>query len=173
MIGILEKFKSSAPPPKAKQTSAAAAPASESVPPKDKSAKSEKKQSKAPEKTNKSTAKGLATKGSKTQKKGESSAAEVSSGGPLKFVPNGKEGRMKEEEKLKTIKWNFAQPRLEHIEQLKEQLVPCLSSDLHLQMFHDDFKKHIAALAILTQVFVNVYSFCKLLPKGAMFVLKH
>ena len=75
-----------------------------------------------------------------------------SSGAPLVFVPNGKESRMKDEEKMKTLKWNFASPRAEFIDQLKEQLQPCTSAALFTQLFHDDFKQHIAALGILTKV---------------------
>ena len=75
-----------------------------------------------------------------------------SSGAPLVFVPNGKESRMKDEEKLKTLKWNFASPRTEFIDQLKEQMQPCVSTALYSQLFHDDFKQHIAALGILTKV---------------------
>ena len=160
MVGILEKHRASAPPPKAKQPPpAAAAP----PPPEDKPAKQEKKQEKGADKTKSSSksatsGKGSATKG-KGQKKGGSSTAEVSSGAPLVYVPNGKENRMKDEEKLKTLKWNFNQPRSEHIEQLKEQLVPCVSADLHSQLFHDDFKKHITALATFTKVYQYTYSY--------------
>lgn len=152
MVGILEKHKASAPPPKTKQPPPAAA---EPPPPpaEDKPAKTEKKGADKTKSSSKSASasKGSATKG-KGQKKGGSSAAEVSSGAPLVYVPNGKESRMKDEEKLKTVKWNFNQPRSEHMDQLKEQLVPCVSSDLHSQLFHDDFKKHITALATLTKV---------------------
>ena len=75
-----------------------------------------------------------------------------SSGAPLVFVPNGKESRMKDEEKMKTLKWNFASPRAEFIDQLKEQMQPCVSAALYTQLFHDDFKQHIAVLGILTKV---------------------
>ena len=51
-----------------------------------------------------------------------------------------------------TLKWNFALPRSEHVEQLKEQLQPCVSSALFTQLFHDDFKHHLTALATLTKV---------------------
>ena len=74
------------------------------------------------------------------------------SGAPLIFVNNGKETRIRDEEKMKTIKWNFNQPRKEHIELLKDQLQPCVSSTIFTQLFHDDFKKHIAALDTLTKV---------------------
>ena len=59
---------------------------------------------------------------------------------------------MKDEEKMKTLKWNFASPRSEFIEQLKEQIQPCVSAAFYTQLFHDDFKQHIAALALLTKV---------------------
>lgn len=53
---------------------------------------------------------------------------------------------------LQTLKWNFPLPRSEHVEQLKEQLQPCVSSTLFTQLFHDDFKHHLTALATLTKV---------------------
>ena len=68
------------------------------------------------------------------------------------LVPNGKEGRQRDEEKMKSLKWNFAQPRREYVDQLKDQLQPCVSSTLFTQLFHDDFKKHIVALETLTKV---------------------
>ena len=74
-----------------------------------------------------------------------------SSGAPLVFVPNGKEFRMKDEEKVKILKWNFASPRAKFIDQLKEQIQPCTSAALFTQLFHD-FKQYIAALGILTKV---------------------
>ena len=84
--------------------------------------------------------------------KDKKSGGAESSGAPLVFVPNGKESRMKDEEKMKTLKWNFASPRAEFIDQLKEQIQPCTSAALFTQLFHDDFKQHIAALGILTKV---------------------
>ncbi len=53
---------------------------------------------------------------------------------------------------MKTLKWNFAQPRKEHVEQLKDQIQPCVSSAVFTQLFHDDFKKHIVVLETLTKV---------------------
>ncbi len=53
---------------------------------------------------------------------------------------------------MKTLKWNFNQPRKEHVEQLHDQLQPCVSATLFSQLFHDDFKKHIEALGTLTKV---------------------
>ena len=53
---------------------------------------------------------------------------------------------------IQTLKWNFASPRTEHIEQLKEQFAPCVSGTLRSQLFHSDFKFHLVALSTLTQV---------------------
>ena len=50
------------------------------------------------------------------------------------------------------LKWNFAAPRGEHVDQLKEQFVPCASALLRSQLFHSDFKYHLVALSTLTQV---------------------
>ena len=51
------------------------------------------------------------------------------------------------------LKWNFTSaPRDEHIDQLREQLTPCVSKKLLDEMFHADFKHHIAALDMLSKV---------------------
>lgn len=160
VMGIIEKHRSAAPAkPKSDPAPSDSTASAETAKP----AKTEKTTDKTPsekttEKTGKKAGTGKATgkAGSKSAgQKGASSkkgAAEVSSGPSLVVVPNGKESRQKDEEKLKTLKWNFQSPRSEHIEQLKEQMVPCVSADLHAGLFHDDFKKHIAALATLTKV---------------------
>ena len=87
-------------------------------------------------------------------KKGGGAAEE--SGSALVVVHNGKEARNRDEDKMKTIKWNFNQPRKEHTEQLKDQLQPCVNATLFGQLFHDDFKKHLAALDTLIKVWVGV-----------------
>lgn len=83
---------------------------------------------------------------------GKKGGAVEDAGAVLVVVPNGKEGRHKDEDKMKVLKWNFNQPRKEHVEQLKDQLQPCVNSALFTQLFHDDFKKHIVALETLTKV---------------------
>ena len=47
---------------------------------------------------------------------------------------------------------DFSTPRSEFIEQLKDQMQPCVSRPLLTQLFHDDFKHHIAALGTLKEV---------------------
>ena len=59
---------------------------------------------------------------------------------------------MKDDEKMKVLKWNFGQPRREHVDQLKDQMHPCVNATVLVQLFHDDFKKHIAALETFTKV---------------------
>ena len=59
---------------------------------------------------------------------------------------------MKDDEKMKVLKWNFGQPRREHVDQLKDQMHPCVNATVLAQLFHDDFKKHIAALETFTKV---------------------
>ena len=92
----------------------------------------------------------------------------------LIYVHNGKEQRMKDEDKMKAslnlkifapkffnpqnfqvLRWNFASPRGEHVAQLKEQLQPCLSPELHAQMCHEDFKQHLKAIDTLTKVHLS------------------
>ena len=68
----------------------------------------------------------------------------------------GRRAATRTRDKLKTLKWNFNMPRKEHVEQLKDQLQPCVSSTLFAQLFHDDFKKHIVALDTLIKVGVVV-----------------
>ena len=51
-------------------------------------------------------------------------------------------------------------PRQEHIDQLKDQLTPCISRSLHAQLFHDNFKQHLAALTALTKT-VKVTEHCE------------
>ncbi len=153
-MSIIEKHRSSAPA-KPKPAPAPAAAEQEKPSKADKTPKAEKAAvEKTAAKKSGSGKTGSKTKPSAGQKGGSSkkSAPEASSGSPLVFVPNGKESRMKDEQKMKTLKWNFQSPRTEHIDQLKEQLAPCISSDLHTSFFHDDPKKHIAALAMLTKV---------------------
>lgn len=70
----------------------------------------------------------------------------------LVLVSNGKESRNKDEDKMKSLKWNFNSPRKEHVEQLKDQMQPCVNNTLFAQLFHDDFKKHIVALDTLVKV---------------------
>jgi cytoskeleton-associated protein 5 len=74
---------------------------------------------------------------------------------PLILVPRGKEQRMKDDEKLKLLKWNFQLPRPEHIDQLKDQMLSCVSLSLHKKLFHEDFKQQLAAVAILTKAVQN------------------
>ena len=63
-----------------------------------------------------------------------------------------KNKRMEEERSLKTLKWNFDVPRKEFVEQLRTQIETAgFNKTLITQMFHDDFKMHIVALASLTK----------------------
>ncbi|XP_065181655.1 cytoskeleton-associated protein 5-A-like isoform X1 [Sycon ciliatum] len=64
----------------------------------------------------------------------------------------GKEQRMKADRDNKILKWNFTAPRPEHLDQLKEQLTPCVSKKQFTEMFHADFKHHIVALDALLKV---------------------
>jgi len=58
--------------------------------------------------------------------------------------------RFRDETKLKLLKWNFATPRPEFVDQLKEQLaVANFNKSLTAMMFHADFKQHLKALEML------------------------
>ncbi|XP_071485290.1 cytoskeleton-associated protein 5-like [Diadema antillarum] len=71
--------------------------------------------------------------------------------GPAIVMNKGKDRRLKDETDLKILKWNFTTPRAEYIEQLKDQIQPCVSKGLFAQLFHADFKHHIAAASILLE----------------------
>ena len=65
---------------------------------------------------------------------------------------NFKNQRFKDETRLKVLKWNFASPRPDVIEQLKEQMIAaCFSATLIPQLFHNDFKQHLKAIDTLTK----------------------
>ncbi|CAK8693087.1 unnamed protein product [Clavelina lepadiformis] len=66
-------------------------------------------------------------------------------------LANGKEQRMKDEAKLKTIKWNFKSPREELVVQLQQQLSTCVGSSLLTELFHADFQRHLKAITMLNQ----------------------
>ena len=51
---------------------------------------------------------------------------------------------------LQILKWNFQMPRPEHIDQLKDQLLTCVSLPVHKKLFHEDFKQQLQAVSTLT-----------------------
>ncbi|EGT59628.1 hypothetical protein CAEBREN_10303 [Caenorhabditis brenneri] len=57
--------------------------------------------------------------------------------------------RIKEEKQLKPVKWNFQTPTDEHISQLQTLLGNQAKVSLMSQLFHKDFKQHLAALDTL------------------------
>lgn len=57
--------------------------------------------------------------------------------------------RIKEEKQLKLVKWNFQTPTDEHISQLQTLLGNQAKVSLMSQLFHKDFKQHLAALDTL------------------------
>ena len=69
---------------------------------------------------------------------------------PLYQANKLKNTRFREEAKLKLLKWNFATPRQEFVDQLKDQLVAAnFNKSLMAMMFHADFKQHLKALEML------------------------
>uniref|UniRef100_A0A7M4F4X1 TOG domain-containing protein n=1 Tax=Crocodylus porosus TaxID=8502 RepID=A0A7M4F4X1_CROPO len=67
------------------------------------------------------------------------------------LVPEGKEQRVKDERDRKVLKWDFAAPSSEYVEQLKAQMGGCVSGCLQEEMFHSSFQHHIKALAIMVK----------------------
>eukprot|EP00095_Tigriopus_kingsejongensis_P001503 maker-scaffold1086_size63525-snap-gene-0.14 protein:Tk01503 transcript:maker-scaffold1086_size63525-snap-gene-0.14-mRNA-1 annotation:"microtubule associated protein" len=81
------------------------------------------------------------------RKKGE----EIDLSAPY-IATNLKSVRFKEESKLKVLKWNFATPRQEFVDQLKDQMTTAsFNQTLFTQMYHNDFKQHLKAIETLTK----------------------
>ncbi|XP_030845166.1 cytoskeleton-associated protein 5-A isoform X3 [Strongylocentrotus purpuratus] len=93
------------------------------------------------------SAKGKAGKPAPSKKKKD----EDEETGPALIQNNGKDRRLKDESDLKVLKWNFTTPRAEYVDQLKDQIQPCVSKTLFGLLFHADFKKHIVGVGILTE----------------------
>lgn len=73
---------------------------------------------------------------------------------------NLKSQRVNDEAKLKVLKWNFAVPRDEFVEQLKEQMNTAgVNKSLMTNMFHADFKFHIKTIEALSEVYCFRFSF--------------
>lgn len=71
---------------------------------------------------------------------------------PPYMASNLKNVRFKEEAKLKVLKWNFATPRQEFVDQLKDQMTTAsFNQTLFTQLFHNDFKQHLKAIETLTK----------------------
>ncbi|RXG68860.1 Cytoskeleton-associated protein 5 [Armadillidium vulgare] len=95
------------------------------------------------------------TKGSASSRKEE----EVDTS-PLLQVNNMKQQRQTEEQRMRTLRWDFATPRPEFVSQLKDQMSNAgLNRQLLTNMFHQDFKFHIKAIdALVEDLYDNVES---------------
>ena len=72
---------------------------------------------------------------------------------PLLPLNNLKSQRVNDEVKLRVLKWNFAVPRDEFVEQLKEQMSTAgVNKTLMNNMFHADFKFHLKSIDSLSEV---------------------
>eukprot|EP01137_Pigoraptor_chileana_P026176 Opistho-2@96748 len=69
--------------------------------------------------------------------------------GPALLVGEAKEVRMEKEKKNILLRWTFEAPRDEFVVQLKDQMQPILSRSVFTQLFHEDFKHHIAGMGVL------------------------
>lgn len=94
-------------------------------------------------------AKGKAGKAAAPSKKKKDEEEDV---GPAIIQNNGKDRRLKDESDLKVLKWNFTTPRAEYVDQLKDHIQPCVSKTLFGYLFHANFKKHVTAVSIMTEV---------------------
>jgi len=64
-----------------------------------------------------------------------------------------KSQRFSDEMKFKLLKWNFAQPREEFTEQLRDLMTAAgFGKNLMVNMFHSDFKMHLKAVDTLVEV---------------------
>ena len=69
---------------------------------------------------------------------------------PLYQANKLKNTRFRDESKLKCLKWNFTTPRVEFVDQLKDQLLAAnFNKSLMAMMFHADFKQHLKAIEML------------------------
>lgn len=75
---------------------------------------------------------------------------------PLLQVNNLKNQRVIDEQKLKTLKWNFTTPREEFVELLRDQMITAnVNKGLIANMFHADFKYHLRAIEALSEDLPN------------------
>lgn len=75
---------------------------------------------------------------------------------PLLLVNKMKNQRVLDEQKLKTLKWNFTTPRAEFVELLRDQVTNAgFNKNLIGNMFHADFKFHIKAIESLSDDLCN------------------
>uniref|UniRef100_T1HV74 TOG domain-containing protein n=1 Tax=Rhodnius prolixus TaxID=13249 RepID=T1HV74_RHOPR len=66
-------------------------------------------------------------------------------------INNLKNQRVIDEQKLKTLKWNFTSPRTEYIDLLKELMISAnINKNLIFNMFHNDFRYHLKAIDSLS-----------------------
>ncbi|KAI5639808.1 cytoskeleton-associated protein 5 [Phthorimaea operculella] len=71
---------------------------------------------------------------------------------PLLPNNNAKNQRIIDDQKLKVLKWNFATPREEFFELLKEQMTSAgFNKQLVANMFHSDFRYHLKAIEALSE----------------------
>ncbi|RZF35257.1 hypothetical protein LSTR_LSTR012476 [Laodelphax striatellus] len=71
---------------------------------------------------------------------------------PLLPTNNLKNQRVIDEQKLKTLKWNFTTPRDEFVELLRDQMTAAgVNKTLIANMFHADFKFHLKAIDQLNE----------------------
>ncbi|XP_060608176.1 cytoskeleton-associated protein 5-A-like, partial [Ruditapes philippinarum] len=68
--------------------------------------------------------------------------------GPPISVNEPKEKRFKEERNMKTLKWNFMEPKAEYVEQLRNQMEKNFSKTMMDLLFATDFKNHTKAIEI-------------------------
>ena len=148
---LLDKARGELPPPPAKK--AAAAPVREAKPV---SSEREPSESKPPtaerekkESTSKAPTKAKSRLGVSKPSSSKKNEEEMDSSPPYQ-ANKLKNTRFRDETKLKLLKWNFATPRPEFVEQLKDQLVAAsFNKSLMTMMFHADFKQHLKALEML------------------------
>lgn len=110
-----------------------------------------KKEGSKKEEGKKSALKKPGSAGASSQKGGKSTAAPEDSVGAFIAQKNGKELRYKEERQLKVLKWAFAAPRDELLQQLRQQMSLCINSSLLADMFHQDSNKHKKVIDKLNQ----------------------
>eukprot|EP00051_Salpingoeca_urceolata_P019401 m.283246 g.283246 ORF g.283246 m.283246 type:complete len:2080 (+) comp19412_c0_seq6:220-6459(+) len=71
--------------------------------------------------------------------------------GPALLGGDSKAQREADERAMKVLKWNFATPRDEFVQQLQAQMKSCVSEWVHELMFSTDFRSHAKALDALIE----------------------
>ncbi|KAL4225289.1 Cytoskeleton associated protein 5 [Mactra antiquata] len=155
IMQIIEKARENLPAKQPKKKPTSAPPSSKAPPavsndyeePEPPTARKEKSPSAEPPETKVAKGPGK-TKAKSVAAPSKKKKVEEDTGPPLTITET-KEKRFKEEKNMKTLKWNFMEPKAEYVEQLRNQMEKNFSKAMMDMMFHSDFKFHTKAIETL------------------------